>query len=341
MTPDPTTHDVIDRHDAAQPITQAVRRAAARATLAPSIHNTQPWRIALFENAIEIHADESRRLSVLDPRGRQLTISCGCALFNARVALAGWGFEPVITRLPDRERPHVLARISVGERHSWSAIAGLDDSIEQRRTNRRAFLNESLPAHVIDRLVAVAEEEGTTLVAIDSPEQRAMTAQLSRLADRIEESDSDYHAEVRRWTTDDPRRLDGVQASAIPYVDQDHRTNKDAVPIRMFDSTGMGWLPHSSRSDENQCLLLFTAPEDDRLAWLRAGEAVERVWLELTRRGYWASPLSQVIEVTQTHGQLRSALGLTAHPQLLLRVGRAPHIGPSRRRALDDVLIEP
>ncbi|MEJ7705137.1 MAG: hypothetical protein WKF47_16480 [Geodermatophilaceae bacterium] len=74
-------------------IAQAVRRAAVRATMAPSIHNTQPWRFTLNQSSLEIHADWNRRLRVLDPRGRQLLISCGCATFNARVALAAAGYE--------------------------------------------------------------------------------------------------------------------------------------------------------------------------------------------------------------------------------------------------------
>ena len=57
-------------------LAQAVRRAAVRATLAPSVHNTQPWRFVLGSSRLEIHADWNRRLRVLDPRGRQLLISC-------------------------------------------------------------------------------------------------------------------------------------------------------------------------------------------------------------------------------------------------------------------------
>jgi hypothetical protein len=58
-------------------------RAVARAACAPSAHNTQPWRYAITRGSLNLYTDETRRLRVLDPRGRQLLISCGCALFNA------------------------------------------------------------------------------------------------------------------------------------------------------------------------------------------------------------------------------------------------------------------
>jgi hypothetical protein len=55
------------------------------AVLAPSSHNTQPWRFRTSDDAIDVFADRTRALPVNDPDDRELTISC-CALFNLR----GW-----------------------------------------------------------------------------------------------------------------------------------------------------------------------------------------------------------------------------------------------------------
>jgi hypothetical protein len=70
-----------------------------RASLAPSIHNTQPWRFVVQSDALELRADNERQLRALDPTGRQLVISCGCALFNARVGLADRAVQ--VDRIPD------------------------------------------------------------------------------------------------------------------------------------------------------------------------------------------------------------------------------------------------
>jgi hypothetical protein len=50
--------------------TQALRRAAMRAALAPSICDTRPWRLAVRGEALEIYPDWSRQLRVTDPRVR-------------------------------------------------------------------------------------------------------------------------------------------------------------------------------------------------------------------------------------------------------------------------------
>ena len=78
---------------------QTVRYVVAEAVWAPSVHNTQPWRFTTgYEpgsrygsQQISLHADLGRRLSVADPDGRKLMISCGAALFNVRLALRSLG----------------------------------------------------------------------------------------------------------------------------------------------------------------------------------------------------------------------------------------------------------
>ena len=76
-----------------------------------------------------------------------------------------------------------------------------------------------------------------------------------------------------------------------------------------------------------QCLLLLGSAADDQVAWLRSGEALERVLLEVTRRGYVASPFTQVIEVARTNAMLRQQLALTMYPHILLRVVRRCRCG--------------
>jgi hypothetical protein len=73
-------------------------------------------------------------------------------------------------------------------------------------------------------------------------------------------------------------------------------------------------------------------------AWLRAGEALEHILLEITANGYVASPFTALIEVAPTNAALRDELELAMFPHILLRVGRAPSTPASRRRRLGDML---
>src|SRR3954463_1603732 len=77
----------------------ALEDAVDQGRLAPSVHNTQPWTFVLFPDRVELRADRSRQLAVLDPGGRELVQSVGSALFNVRAALAGPGFARPVGRV--------------------------------------------------------------------------------------------------------------------------------------------------------------------------------------------------------------------------------------------------
>ena len=82
--------------------------------------------------------------------------------------------------------------------------------------------------------------------------------------------------------------------------------------------------PPETHPDLHRTMLLLATRTDDPVAWLRAGEALQHLVLELTRLGWGASPLTRAIEVPLTRTRLRSALTWDAHPQLVLRIGQAP-----------------
>ena len=323
---------------ATRPRAQALRQAAVRATMAPSVHNTQPWRFVIGPDTLEVHADRSRQLRVLDPTGRQLLISCGCALLNARAALAGAGYDAVAERFPDPSRPTLLARVRIGDEPvDWRPLGGLDPFIEHRQSNRRRFSDDPVPPEVVHDLVAAAAAEEAQLLEITRPHHRSATARLTQEADREQNADPAYRAELRAWTSADANRRDGVPAVAVPHVTG---AAADDIPIRDFDTSGMGWLPGNTRSSMNQCLLVLGTPADRPAAWLRAGEALERVLLEATRHGYAASLFTQAIEVPRTRYLLRKELAIDMNPHVLLRIGHAPKTPASRRRRLVDVLSE-
>jgi hypothetical protein len=320
-------------------MTTALRRAAVRATFAPSVHNTQPWRLRLGEGSLRIYADHSRRLNVLDPRARQLMVSCGCALMNARVSLASDGVAVSVTRMPDPTQPELLAVVTPDDALSSgeSELAALDAVLELRQTNRRRFADNDVPAAVLAVLEAAAAAEDASLYVVRDPDERMAVATLSQHADDIENLNPAYRAELRAWTSDSPGRRDGLAHLAVPHVDG---SAEDDVPVRDFDTCGDGGLPAGTHSSKDQCLVLVCTNTDGPGDWLRAGEALERVLLEITRHGFAASPLTQVTEVPSARAQLRRELGLITYPHLLLRVGRAAATPASRRRRLVDVLIE-
>lgn len=318
-----------------QDLARSLEQAADRGARAPSVHNTQPWRIELRAAHLALRADSSRQLAVLDPLGRELVQSVGAALFNIRVSLAASGWAVEVDRLPDPGDPDLLAVVRPVPGATDAALAALAPAIDRRHTNRRPFLSASVPDTVLQRLAASSEAEGALLVPVLSETHRRLVARATQQADRIQNADPAYRAELRQWTNRPPEAGDGVPPVAVPHVDGRHQ---DDVPIRDFDTAGAGVLSAETHSSADQTMVLLSTRTDDRTAWLHAGEALERVLLELTAAGWVAGPLTQPIEVALTRTQLRAALTWDAHPQMLLRIGKAAPTARTPRRPRGEVV---
>ena len=96
---------------------QIARFVVEAAVNAPSVHNTQPWWFYAHDGEIGMHADHEHELPVADPDGREMLVSCGAALFTARVALRYLGIIPHIRIRSDPDLPNLVARIT------WSGTA--------------------------------------------------------------------------------------------------------------------------------------------------------------------------------------------------------------------------
>ncbi len=288
----------------------ALWRAANRARWAPSIHNTQPWRFQLHRDALEVHLDPTRILPTVDPDGRQALISCGCALFNARVSLAcEEGAATTVARFPEGTDSTLLARLHVAPRAAEDAftratrlaLADLDFAVAVRRTNRNPFEPGIVPERFIDRLTAAAAAEGTALFAVRLSHHRAALTRLNQAAAEELGETAAYLVELK---------------------------SVDGKPPTVVDA------------DREQTLLLLGTDSDHRRDWLRAGEAVERVLLTAALAGYEYSPVMPALEVPHVRESLRFELGIGLHPQFLLRLGRGAPVPTTSRRPLTEILSE-
>src|SRR5919199_4185350 len=119
---------------------QKLRFLLNYAVLAPSGHNTQPWLFKLSDDRVELYADRTRGLPVVDPEDRALIISCGAALFYLRIALRHSGYAGEVETFPDLEPPDLLARVRLGEeQEATEEEHSLFRAIQKRHSNRQSF----------------------------------------------------------------------------------------------------------------------------------------------------------------------------------------------------------
>ena len=319
---------------------EQLRLALRYAILAPSGHNTQPWLFRLTGDGVEILADRSRGLPVVDPDDRALTISCGAALELLVIALAGLGWECEVVSLPDAAAEDLLARVRPSARAEPDAESlRLFTAIPARRTNRLAFEDRPLPADLGSELAAAARATGSSLMVVTERGAKERLADLIAEGDRRQMSGKAFRRELVSWMHPNrSRSRDGIRGYSLGFGEV--MSLAGPLVVRTFDlGAGQAAKDRDLATGAPALAVLGTA-EDSTAAWLGAGRALAQVLLRATAAGVSTSFLNQPIEVAALRPAVEEAVSVAA-PQILLRLGYGPEVRPSPRRPLDEVLLPP
>jgi nitroreductase len=294
--------------------TAILTAAATTAALAPSIHNTQPWRWRVHSGYADLFADASRQLTNADPDRRLLTVSCGAALHHARVALAAAGVTVDVDLLPaEGDRDHI-ARITVtGRTAVTDAAMRRYQTIQIRHTDRRPLLDEPLPSGAIDELRRIAGTFAIGMHPLNRTEMLDLASATSR-AQADEVADPAMLVELAAWTGSEHPAGAGIPDANIP-----DRPAQTTVPSRDFGHAGT--LPLSDRHDRYATYVILYGLSDEPDSWIRAGEALSALWLYATEHNIAVLPLSAAVEEPVSRQVLHRTLAGLGHAHLGIRFG--------------------
>ena len=327
--------------DAASSPSDVTRFVVDTAVNAPSVLNTQPWWFYGTGHEIGLHADEERRLPVADPDGREMMISCGAALFTARVALRCLGFVPAVRVLPEPELGTLLAKIDWSqsvppaeyEREFFAAIA-------RRRTHQGGFDDQTPPADLVTALRSEAVRENATLQILGDQAQQTALAAIVEAGNFAIRHEAARAKEQATWAPGPgSRRRDGVPVTAYPARPE---KVEPRFPARDY-ARGHGWgLPPAGESPLPRSagvIAILTTSADRPHDWISAGQALQRTLLFATCCGLSTAMHTQPIEIPSLREFIRTEFCNGAYPQLILRFGATSQAEVSVRRSPDDVLL--
>jgi hypothetical protein len=322
---------------------EVARYMVAAAVWAPSVHNTQPWRFTARGAQISLWADAGRQLRVADPEGREMMISCGAALFTARLALRSLGYLPEVCLLPDPGQPLLIARVSWQRRVACTEFEQqLFGQVRQRRTHRGGFDPVPLPPGLLAALRQGAARYRAMLRVVADDGRRAALAAAIETAEHAQQLQSERVQEIARWApAPGSARADGVPPSSYPA--RAEHTDPD-FPGRDF-AHGRGWgLPPSSSAPPFRSAgvaALLTTAQDHPADWINTGQALQRILLTASTCGIAAALHTQPLELGWLRDFIQTHLSDGAHTQLVLRFGAVIQTATSTRRPPEDVMGPP
>lgn len=297
------------------------------ASLAPSSHNSQPWKAEAYgEDSILVFADTTRKLAVVDPSSRELCISIGAFIENLVQAARCFGYE---TEIKIHAGPAgfsgPLASIML-TRSDASAEDDILNEIKLRTTLRIPF--DTMPIKHSDRatLVSIDSTSIHYLAAtstqgkyISQKETEAYTQQAmnkdaqDELAGWIRFSNKDVKEKQDGLTTDG-MGIKGIGGFVVRNFFKPEDSKKESFVAQGIDKTKLqaencgGWI-------------VITQTVDNMDSWINTGRLYQAMHLKCRKMNIGFHPMNQVIEEMGFGNEANTFLGLNGQIMFIARIG--------------------
>ena len=329
------------------------------ASLAPSGHNTQPWRFSITGNEISLYPDFSRRLPVVDPDDHALYISLGCALENLVIAAKAKGLEAQVTYQLDSGEPDQIAialqessRQESSPKLYYPPILSPEErlspkqwlqAMQQRQSTRCSFSSKSIPAQQIHQLALMGWETGVHLTFFTTPKQIQSMVVWVKEGNRHQFSNPAFVDELLSWIrfrkATVKARCDGLTGPVMGLPNISIPRWLGSLIMRAAATPEGEAKKCEKLIQSSSALLLFSVEQNDKTHWVNLGRSFERVALAATALNIKHAHLNMPCEVVEVRKEMKRHLALdNTEPLLLVRLGHAEPMPYSPRRPLSSII---
>ena len=270
---------------------------------APSGDNAQPWKCSFQDNKIFLYLDKDADHSFFNVNQIASIISCGAVLENMQIAATRFGVKAKIVYLPDTKDENLMAKVLLDVANVPKDP--LFDVIWRRHTNRKPYGRKPIPESVLRELKDVAKiVPGANLHVITDRAELKKVGRIIYKADRIRTEHRPLHEHLYRmlrFTEEEAREtsdgflLKNLEAGLAGEVFL--KATKSWYVMNIVNSVGLGRMAalHSYQAVLNSsAIALLTINGMEVEDFLKGGQALERVWLAITRKGISVQPMTAI-----------------------------------------------
>lgn len=319
------------------------RTIVERASLAPSVHNTQPARWRMLGDAISVYCDGSVALDIGDRQGADAGLSCGAAVAATEIALSehGWASEVEDFWLhPDTDATRTAMRLAARlQIKPGGPRDGLADQLDRRFTHRGLFSTDPQPLFGWTRSDAALVTDRKRIARIAELND---TASLKFMKNR------DFRRELTQWMRFSPRHprygIDGMSREAMRMS----ATTALGARIVLGPLWGLcdllrlspGLTAEADATVTASVIALFHRPRGE--SPVLSGRAYLRMWLEATALGLAGWPMAAMADDPETNALVCDMAGIGVDRRLIqaIRFGKPNEAMPLRaRRPLSELIV--
>jgi hypothetical protein len=315
------------------------------ASLAPSSHNIQPWKVRIIDNSnFEITIDTSRILRAVDPDMREIYISMGTFFENLMQASESYGYKCSYTIQTEGS---FLISLKVEKSNSSSAINNKNlERIALRRTLRKNYLSKPVQESIIRDIFA--EDYGNILYFPQQSIQSKLIADATLSANQIQVNNNASQKELSEWirwsNSDAKKHKDGLTPATMEidglsgfFVRSFY--DKDNVTSEGFKKQTLGLV--KEQLDQSGNWIIITTKDNSTASLINAGRIYERAMLKVRELNIAFHPMSQAIEEKDVYQSLKRSLNIDGCIQFIIRAGYVKEYPKpvSLRRPVEEFMV--
>lgn len=305
-------------------LSNETRRILYFASLAPSGHNAQPWRIRI-ENAQTwvIEADAYRRLPNVDPQNRELMLSIGAFTENLVITAAAMGYHVETKVLAHDTMARDIVRVRL---HQDTVLPYPLQRMRLRRTVKHGHAPKELDAQDVKALAA--DLEGCLVYFPKGSQHADCIAEAAVENFRIQSLRDEAQQELVNWL-----RLNDAAA----------RKHRDGLTAEGMEITGIkGWVMRkfiqaddfmkpsyrqqgidmiAKLAHQGGGWFIISSPGQKVTDLIETGRRFERMALLAHEHGIAIHPMTQILEEANGQALFAKHHDSQFYPQFILRVG--------------------
>ncbi len=292
------------------------------ARFAPSVHNTQPWKVSVEEDVILVSIDQDNILAPGDPTGRQTFISLGI-FCEAIINCAGVkGLQEQSVQIHND-----CIRISFKPSLSLQKTSGdIIKLLHSRSSDRSIYSPTSINQKNLEKIKNSSPIDGVKVWYSDEIATINQVAQLTSKGIGVAISSPEFRKELSSYLIlpgSKSKRGISVKSLYIPYF----LSLVEPLLIKYGLGLGAEVKLEKKRWESASALFFITTRGDLPEYWLLAGRVYLRVSLAIEELGLSQATSAATVEASTFHEDVESILSTNERLQTVIRVGK----GSSKR----------
>lgn len=289
---------------------------ARYAVLAPSGHNTQPWRFSTDGEALLLGADYKRRLPYSGVQANEPLVSLGACLQTLQLAAKGFGYEIDVEYTLKND---LIAKISLGSK--TTPDPSLIDAITSRSSNRHPYDLKPLSEKLLGSLVKtdVKRVSARILSAREDIEYMAKKTEEGTLRTF---GDKEFRTELSKWVRNNLTK----QHDGMPGYTQGIPTPPSLLAKHMIKNINIS--KDQAKKDvkrvlESPDLIILSVREDDEAALLDGGRLYAQICVLAQKNNLATSGTGASVVDPVARKEVEEKYHLPGRAIAVIRIGKA------------------